>query len=111
MIFYYILGIAVIGITTLAVIQHKQSQTSILRSIKKLCSIDSVQFEKYVDVSIASIKKYYHKGVQKIKKNCDTVSDIALSKGNTFRHLVRKKLHPESEKQESSIFIQTMKED
>ena len=90
--------------------ERKKTGDSLLQMMKKLCSIDSVNFEqklKKTRYRSNTLQKYlYHNG----KKYSSKMYLELTSRGEKFRSLVRKKFHPETETKESSIFIQTMNE-
>ena len=79
--------------------------------LKKLCSIDSVQFEKNLGLckkGIIKVKNYGHSQIHVSKRK---IQKYINENVNTGKKYIRKKLHPETTQQTASSFITTMKED
>lgn len=110
MIFIYILIGALVGITIVLGIEHSLSQKSLLQIVKNWCNIDSVLFEgnlKKTHIYIVDI----HRTIRYLfKKNLNKITSYSNQQGRLFRSLIRKKLHPKKNKQNSSHFIKKMKE-
>lgn len=111
MIFIYLIGIAVVGMSILLIIEHYSSKKPLLQIVKNSCNIDSVHFEGILKKTYITCRESSLSIINPIKKHSQIVVQWSKAQGNSFRSFIRKKLHPTQNKQKSSSFINKMKED
>lgn len=105
MIFIYLLAISVFGIILVLVIEHKKTKKSLLQILKSSCTIDSVQFEKDLDVS--------RKHTNTFKKYVYSMTHISAQKAAEYhtilfkniKFFIRRRLHSAEKKESPSEYI------
>lgn len=109
MLFIYLAIISIIGITIIVLVERKKSNRSLLQILKKLCSIDSIRFEKELEKAHRYSLKSRIKMNSFWKINFSKMLSYTTLKGGRIRCFIRKKLHPETETLETSRYIKDIK--
>ena len=110
MLFVYLLLFSIVAIVVIALIENKKSGTSLLQMLKKLCSIDSVRFENHLKKTKDSSRKLKKHVASVGVKYSSKVGSHIESRGNKLRSMVRKRLHSKTIQQETSSFINQIKD-
>ena len=103
--FIYLFIISIAGILIALRIEHKKTQKTLLQILKSSCTIDSVQFEKYVSalqVNTNTFKKYAYSISQITLQKVLEYKNLTLKK---VRYFIRKKLQPHIKKEIPSEFM------
>lgn len=105
MIFIYLLAISVFGIILALIIEHKKTKKSLLQILKSSCTIDSVQFEKDLDISrkhTNTFKKYVYSITHISTQKAAAHQEILFKK---IKFFIRKRLHSNEKKESPSEYI------
>ncbi|MCA9352612.1 hypothetical protein KC901_00330 [Patescibacteria group bacterium] len=109
MIFFYLFVFSLIGLGILYVIEYRRSKESFTTLLKKLWGMNGRTIEDHKQ----KISRYWmivQKSVTSSGvKHFSRARIYVESQGKVMRSYVRKKLHPETERSESSSFIKNMR--
>ena len=111
MVFIYLLGIALIGMVIIVGIEYSTSKKPLLQIVKNWCNIDSVHFEEQLKKTGISFTEKSNAIGKSAKKHSESITQWSIEKSTNFRSSIRKKLHPDQNKQKESHFITKMKQD
>jgi len=103
--FIYLFIISMVGIVMITIFERKKTKKNVLQILKSSCSIDSVQFEKYVNaaqIKTKVLKKYIYVISRITLKKVIEYSNLIINK---IKYIIRKKLHTDTKKNMSSEFI------
>ncbi|MCA9351876.1 hypothetical protein KC866_00590 [Patescibacteria group bacterium] len=108
MVFTYLLLISVIGFALVVFLEHKKSGKTLRQVIRTLVHFNGTRYEQYMRDAHAVSKRVTNRALRTGKNKVHHVHSHMKQHGNSMRSLVRKKLHPETVAQETSLFMKSI---